>query len=107
MQYMKIHEFKDYREFIRFAIQRMRSQDRRFSLGYIARRTGCSESFLKKLQTKKTHLGIKYTSKLFAALKLSEFERRYLRFWLLKELSEDRESKSDLHYNHVHLGPPP
>jgi hypothetical protein len=75
-----LFQAKDYRAYLKRRFLELKAARKTFSITTLARKSGCSQSLIKKLFAHKVHLGVRYAEALAVALKLSEDEKQYLYF---------------------------
>lgn len=90
-----IYHFDDYRDFLKHRYLHLKNENKKISIEYISRKIGCSSSFLKKIFSKKTYLGINNVDRMAKAFLLSTEEQEYLFFLILhsnKAIGEETRS---------------
>lgn len=75
---MKVLREDNYRAFLKAKFLEMKVARPRHSIGVLARKVGCSESFIKKLFAEKVHLGYRFADKMATSLGLSQEEEELL-----------------------------
>lgn len=75
---MRIADNDDYRMTLKSKFLVIKARNPRFSIAVLARKIGCSDSFIKKLFARRAHLGFKYVETLATALELNPAEENLL-----------------------------
>jgi len=68
----------DYRRKLKARFSEIKKRNPNFSIAVLARKVGCSSSYIKKLFACRAHLGFRYAENLALGLELSESEEEQL-----------------------------
>jgi len=85
--------FVDYRDFLKTKFLEKKRGRPSYSIGVLARRLGCSESFIKKLFARKLHLGFRYAETILAELSLADAERDLILLHVIYHSVEGEKSR--------------
>lgn len=88
-----IIEFEDYRDFLSEKFKELKKGSKKFSYEYCAGKIGTTKSYLKLLLEKKRHSSQDKIWKLAIFFNLTDFEKQYLVFLLLKAVSKEPQIK--------------